>query len=978
MRQVVSFLVVFFWVALSFSSGAQAHMFNPQSTEPISPPLLNTKSVVFSTPPLEHPVWEDLDNDGDIDLAIYFHETTQPFIAKDCIVNCVSNYLLMAQGTLSIWINDNGIYKQLVLSNNHFDGQFNSLVVFDYDNDGRRDLLLTLKGSITPSMADNNAMTSRNVVLLRQQVSDNATTFTDVSDVVQLPPDLPSNIVLLDANRDGYTDIVAVADDNSPRLLKFNPQGGALKQGEFEDVTYLSFLPSDADLSVITSVDFDNDGLVDIVGHHGKYGDGGLRWFKNNGDNSFTELTAVTTLTNSWVTKIIPSDIDGDGKQDLVVFENLNFLSTSSSDSVSDAAGTQIRILKNEVEIQGKFKLLESSGLFFPGAMDDEGYGLTVGDYDNDGDIDFVKGEKNSARTNLIENISITNAPVQFAIVDNAVSGIVDSNNAGMVAMNDLNNDGHVDLALPGIFGAQGDFDHLYNLKLSSNSIMASANHYLKINIKGQALGKGPGHSGDALGARVEVTANGLVQTRQILANFGAMHDLHFGLGTATAASIKIYWPNGQITQKVLDGLTPDKSVDRTIGFMEPPMGAAFFVPFEDEMERIFDDGQEQSLEDRNATFTFLQNTFPHIASGKKSRLELLSIFQEQGSNDKGLTLRNPGQTWGSGTSAQFFQDLTDPAKANLSERELYFAYDLRHNSRKDLNVSLAVALSDTDLTIVLQGNYELLPEAEPVYKNMKTGQIVNLGRGFAGEVVINGETIRYINRVGNILNVGTLANRGIRHSLALSHPVDSAVFLGYDFMLGSKDPGLKGGGVNAKGELQLGNTSTPTNGDFFTVRTYNSALWYGKNAAKYGKWYGVPGIYFYHFHRTKETHLIGIDYVPPGYTGGIAQYQHDKWHRWEIRVKLNTPGAIPDPDNPGQTMPLYSDGIVQAWFDGQLVYDRSNIAFTQYPEKIINWLSFAGHFGGRGDKFQTQKDERRDFDNFAISKMPIYGAYAH
>lgn len=62
---------------------------------------------------------------------------------------------------------------------------------------------------------------------------------------------------------------------------------------------------------------------------------------------------------------------------------------------------------------------------------------------------------------------------------------------------------------------------------------------------------KAPPSSGkDALGARVQVTAGGITQTRQVVPGMGHARRLHFGLGSATnGVSIKIYWPDNPSPQ---------------------------------------------------------------------------------------------------------------------------------------------------------------------------------------------------------------------------------------------------------------------------------------------------------------------------------------------------------------------------------------------------------------------------------------------
>lgn len=77
-------------------------------------------------------------------------------------------------------------------------------------------------------------------------------------------------------------------------------------------------------------------------------------------------------------------------------------------------------------------------------------------------------------------------------------------------------------------------------------------------------------------------------------------------------------------------------------------------------------------------------------------------------------------------------------------------------------------------------------------------------------------------------------------------------------------------------------------------------------------------------------------------------------WHTLKQRIKLNTPGA--------------SDGIIQVWFNGKIVYFRTNYKFRNYGDtwKIDNFY-FSSFFGGNAPLWSAVKDEYIYFDNFRI-----------
>jgi len=129
--------------------------------------------------------------------------------------------------------------------------------------------------------------------------------------------------------------------------------------------------------SVVRPCDFDKDGDTDlfvggrVVGYHYGYSPKSYL-FVNNGRGQFTDRTtalAPDLREAGMLTEAIWADIDRDGDQDLTV--------------VGD--WMPIKTFENQ---QGKFTLIEN------GQEDLTGFwnGLTAGDFDHDGDVDFVVG----------------------------------------------------------------------------------------------------------------------------------------------------------------------------------------------------------------------------------------------------------------------------------------------------------------------------------------------------------------------------------------------------------------------------------------------------------------------------------------------------------------------------------------------------------------------------------------------------------
>ena len=90
------------------------------------------------------------------------------------------------------------------------------------------------------------------------------------------------------------------------------------------------------------------------------------------------------------------------------------------------------------------------------------------------------------------------------------------------------------------------------------------------------------------------------------------------------------------------------------------------------------------------------------------------------------------------------------------------------------------------------------------------------------------------------------------------------------------------------------------------------------------------------------------------------AYLTRGKWHRIELRVKLNTPGKL--------------DGRLQGWFNGAKRLDRSKIMFRKPGGEHlkIGTYFFYSFMGGGNSTFAPRKDQHMYFDNLVISTKPI------
>lgn len=275
------------------------------------------------------------------------------------------------------------------------------------------------------------------------------------------------------------------------------------------------------------------------------------RFFMNNGDGTFSDKTDDYELgdPNEAVThSSVWGDYDNDGWFDLLVL-NLG--------SFNEGTAEASRLFHNNGD--GSFTdMAETAGLvdvIYP-------FGATWADLNNDGwlDIvminhpshdDFEAGEFYERPHPIFMNngdgtfTNINKEPVD-AILD---TGVTDINHVIGLSVSDYDNDGDLDYAITENHG-DGPF-----LLYTSNTI-ADGNHWVQIALQQDGLNP------FAVGSRVEVTAGGMTQYRLLDAGstgFASQSSqtLHFGLGQATSAEVKVVWNDG--SHELFSGLAVDQ-----------------------------------------------------------------------------------------------------------------------------------------------------------------------------------------------------------------------------------------------------------------------------------------------------------------------------------------------------------------------------------------------------------------------------------
>jgi hypothetical protein len=135
---------------------------------------------------------------------------------------------------------------------------------------------------------------------------------------------------IIDINKDGLLDIIALFGQGDEKLTSFINQG----HGKFSENLILRFPPNYGS-SGFRLVDINSDNHVDIIYFNGDLADfpiaykpyQGIRILTNNGKNQFNELTF---LPFSGVYDAIPLDVDGDGDLDMAA---ISFQTNTKCDS---------------------------------------------------------------------------------------------------------------------------------------------------------------------------------------------------------------------------------------------------------------------------------------------------------------------------------------------------------------------------------------------------------------------------------------------------------------------------------------------------------------------------------------------------------------------------------------------------------------------------------------------------------------------
>ena len=421
----------------------------------------------------------------------------------------------------------------------------------DYDNDGKIDLFLPDNGAQGGMSLYHNLGGGK---------------FEEVSKKAGLDPERHAiSCTAGDYDNDGAPDIAAVFD--SRVALLHNENGG-----KFTDVTEAAGIKT-AGIGSLALVDFDHDGDLDV-----HMTAGASRMWRNNGNGTFTEVTADTGLGDVYPSvSSVGFDYNNDRAVDLIVtgsengptvFENpregrfpkrqpwsqpmpaptvgvavLDFNHDGWMDLAFTHTGAPgITLWRNN---QGKsFERVE-----LPETNWVRAFGIAAIDYDNDGWVDLVAvGETRDGKGGVRLFRSLGADGFKDVTADVGLDRI-QLKAPRTIITGDYDGDGATDLLITQNHGPA--------VLLRNDG--GNQNHWLRLALKGLNDNK------SAIGTKVEVFAGGNRQKFEIYGSNGYLGQnspyLTVGLGNAKEADIvRMLWPTGVLQDEI--NIAGDKQQD--------------------------------------------------------------------------------------------------------------------------------------------------------------------------------------------------------------------------------------------------------------------------------------------------------------------------------------------------------------------------------------------------------------------------------
>jgi hypothetical protein len=454
----------------------------------------------------------------------------------------------------------------------------NGVAVADYDGDNDLDIFVVANAVENP---DDITSFSR----LYQNNNDGS--FTDVTEASGLVELLTAEEdVQLTLAQQGYKFSASWGDYNNdgfPDLfltysLKVQLWRN-LGNGTFANVTEISGFGATNDcLNIGASwLDYNNDGLLDVYITDWSRCDSNSM-YRNNGNNTFTDVTAelgLTEVESNYSYTPFPFDVNNDGWMDLIVTNDLedpNYLYINQNgtsftedavtyglDNMIDDMGLAISDFDNDGDFDffhtgiDENTLLHNNGSnSFSDASASYGisgtgwaWGARFSDFDLDGDEDLfiVNGYDFEAR-GPEQNVYYRNLHSQGQPIFEDASvelGVNDNTESVEVLDFDYDNDGDIDVLI-----TNGDGSAIfYENKLLNFDDTETTSNWFKVHLQGTTSNR------NAIGTTLTITTTNGTQKRYYtgVGFLGqSLQAVHFGLDDATEVlTLEVKWPSGLV-----------------------------------------------------------------------------------------------------------------------------------------------------------------------------------------------------------------------------------------------------------------------------------------------------------------------------------------------------------------------------------------------------------------------------------------------
>ena len=446
--------------------------------------------------------WGDYDNDGDLDIVAV--GTYQPHVL----------YRNNGDGTFTNVAEQAGIADPR--------GGWGSLFA-DYDNDGYLDLYITRGGW---SGAAENTLYHNN--------GDG--TFTDVTHIAGVAdPQSSFCAAWADYDNDGYLDLYiadGVIGDGAANVLYHNNGDGT-----FTNTADIAGVANTGNSLGTAWGDYDKDGYIDL--HVVNFGQSNVL-YRNNGDGTFTDVTAATgmnlSVTDAFVTFFL--DVDNDADLDIFISNSGSFQAFIACQITGNATHDSDRQVLYRNNGDGTFTdVTRESGLYHAfGAM-----GANFGDINSDGYVDIYLAT-GAPQMGRLERDALFQNNGDGTFTDVTVDlGLGNVGKGHGVTFGDADADGDVDIYVP--VGGAFIGDQWHNLFYKNTG---PRNNWITLKLVGVKSNR------DGIGAKVTLRTGNSVIYREVSGGcgFGSTNSLslEIGLGTHTKIdTLEIVWPSGQV-----------------------------------------------------------------------------------------------------------------------------------------------------------------------------------------------------------------------------------------------------------------------------------------------------------------------------------------------------------------------------------------------------------------------------------------------